>query len=375
MFFRLRRLLVLGWLAFLLLLWLVACRDGAPDLVSTELNLYTFAAYVPADLLSDFSAQTGVALRQETYESNEEMLEGLAARPGYYDVIIPSDYAVEILINQRALLPLDLGRIPGYNNIARSFLNPYFDPGGTTGGRRPVLPNQKYSLPYQWGTTGIAYDATRVSAPITRWSDLWRPELAGHLVVLDDAREMLGLSLLTLGYDKNSVKAAELGAARDHLLRLAPGVIAIDSATPEEYLLSGEAWVAVVYNGNAALAARQNPNIVYVLPEEGAGIWFDNLAISADAPHPDAAYALIAFLLEPANSARITQEFPYSNPNDAALAYLREHDLAGYSAYMDSAATNPSPEVLAGARLVKNVGDATAALYDDYWADVKAAAP
>lgn len=375
MFFRLRRTLALGWVLLILLCLLVACAGRAPDVVSTQLNLYTFSAYVPADLLSDFSAQTGISVQQETYASNEEMLAGLSARPGAYDLIIPSDYAVEILIKQRALLPLDLSRIPNYNNIAPAFLKPYFDPGGAVRGNRPVLPNEKYSLPYQWGTTGIAYDASRIAEPITGWRDLWRPDLAGHLVVLDDAREMLGLALLTLGYDKNSVDPTQLAAARDQLLTLAPGIIAFDSETPEQHLLSGAAWVGVMYNGNAALAARQNPNIVYVFPAEGAGIWFDNLAIPADAPHADAAYALINFLLEPANSARITRDFPYSNPNDAALDYLSEHDPDLYSAYIESVATNPSPEALAGARLVKNVGTTGAGLYDDYWAAIIDAAP
>lgn len=371
----LRRCVVLCWLGMSFAVLLAACSAESSRPASTDLNLYTFAAYVPADLLTDFTAQTGVTVHADTYASNEALLAGLAARPGYYDLILPSDYAVEILINRRALLPLDLSLIPGYNHISPAFLKPYFDPGGTVGGKRPILPNQKYSLPYQWGTTGIAYDVTQVSEPITRWSDLWRPELTGHIAVLDDSREMLGLSLLALGYDKNSADATQLAAARDHLLALAPGIIAYDSETPEQYLLTGAAWAAVVYNGNAALAARQNPNLVYVFPAEGAGIWFDNLAIPADAPHADVAYALMAFLLTPANSARITRDFPYSNPNAAALDYLREHDPDLYAAYMDSPATNPSPEVLAGARLVKNVGPTLAALYDDYWAAVKAATP
>lgn len=353
---------------------LTACVgvSASPNLTSTQLNLYGFSEYVPADLIAGFEQATGVKVTYETYSNNEELLAGLRAKPGYYDVLIPSDYAVEILINQNALRPLDLALIPNYNNIAPSFLSPYFDPGGDTQGRRPALRNEKFSLPYQWGTTGIVYNSAKVSEPVTRWADLWRPDLAGHIVVIDDPRELMGLALLTLGYDKNETNPARLTEARDKLKELAPGIVAIDAATPENYLLSDEAWVGVMYNGNAAIAAQQNPDLIYVLPAEGAGIWFDNLVIPKDAPHPDAAAAFINYVLQPENSVLITREFPYSNPNDAAIDYLRTQDAALYATYTGSLASNPSPDALAGARLVKNVSPEVSALYEQYWAEVKA---
>ncbi|MFN8457171.1 MAG: spermidine/putrescine ABC transporter substrate-binding protein [Anaerolineae bacterium] len=358
------------WLTLVLL---AACAgvSAAPPLTSKQLKLYGFSEYIPQDLLTGFEKSAGVEVVYETYSNNEEMLSGLTAKPGNYDLLIPSDYAVEILINQDKLQPLNLAQIPNYNNIDPAFLSPYFDPGGDTEGRRPALRNQKFSLPYQWGTTGILYNPAKVSEPITRWEDLWRPELAGHVVALDDPRELMGLTLLTLGYDKNETNPARLAEARDKLKKLAPGVIAFDSATPEDYLLSGDAWAGVVFNGNAALAARQNPDLSYVLPAEGAGIWFDNLVIPADASHPDAAVAFINYVLQPENSILITREFPYSNPNEAALNYLKTKDANLYAGYIGSPASNPSPDALAGAHLVKNVGPQTSALYEQYWAEVK----
>lgn len=365
----LRRLLV--WLPVLLLAGCVGV-SASPRLTSTELNLYGFSEYVPADLLTGFEQATGVKVTYETYSNNEEMLAGLAARPGHYDLLIPSDYAVEILIGRDALRPLDLAAIPHYNNIDPAFLSPYFDPGGDTQGRRPALRNAKFSLPYQWGTTGILYDPAKVTDPITRWADLWRPELIGHMVVLDDSRELMGAALLSLGYQKNETNQARLAEARDKLKELAPGVIAFDSATPEDYLLSGEAWAGVVFNGNAAIALAKNPNLVYILPEEGAGIWFDNMVIPADAPHPDAAVAFINYVLTPEHSVLITREFPYSNPNQAALEYLKANDRALYDSYVSNPASNPAQDALAGAHLVKNVGPEAAALYEQYWTEVKA---
>lgn len=358
--------------AFILLFaFLSACAPPAPTATSTELNLYAFSEYIPAELIAGFESSTGIKINYDAYATNEEMLAGLRDKPGRYDLVIPSDYAVEELIEQNALLPLDLGKVPNYDNIDTAFLNPYFDPGGSTSGRRPAMRNEKFSLPYLWGTTGVLYDPAKVSQPITSWEDLWRPELAGHIVVLDDAREMMGVALLVLGYDKNETSPARLAEARDKLKELAPGILAFDAETPQDYLLSEQAWVGVMYSGNAALAQRQNPGLIYVLPEEGAGIWFDNMAILADAPHADAALVFMNYVLEPRNAFLLIKEFPYSTPNQGALQYLKENDSNLYDAYIASLASNPPQDALLGAKLVKRVSASAASLYEEYWSVVK----
>ncbi len=352
---------------------LAACMPATPVITSSELNLYAFSEYVPRELIAEFENETGVKVNYEAYATNEEMLDTLVNKPAFYDLIIPSDYAVEILIGKHALLPLDLNAIQNYDNIDATFLDPYFDPGGATSAGRPEDGKNKFSLPYLWGTTGIQYDKTKVSNPITSWEDLWRPELAGHIVVLDDSREMMGIALLTLGYGKNETNPVRLEEARDKLIKLAPGIIAFDAETPENYLLSGEAWVGVVYNGNASLAERVNPALIYALPTEGAGFWIDNLAIPADAPHSDAAAALINFILEPKNGALLVREYPYSTPNTRALDYLKSNDSSLYDTYIRSLASNPSADALQHAKLVRKVDVITSGLYEQYWEDVKSA--
>ena len=352
---------------------LAACAPATSPVTSRELNLYAFSEYIPDELINGFETETGVKVNYETYATNEELLQGLRDKPGKYDLVIPSDYAVQTLIDQNALLPLELSKIPNYDNVDTAFLSPYFDPGGATNGRRPAMRNEKFSLPYLWGTTGILYDKTKVTTPITSWEDLWRSEFAGHIVVLDDARELLGLSLLTLGYDKNETNIAHIAEARDKLKKLAPGIVAFDAETPEDYFLSGDAWVGVVYSGNAALAERQNPDLVYVLPDEGAGIWFDNMAIPTDAPHADAAIAFMNYVLETKNAAVIINGFPYSTPNTGALDYLKINNSTMYDAYVGSLASNPPQDALLGAKLIKKVNDSTASLYEEYWAAVKSA--
>lgn len=359
-------------LAILPALGFLACSSSQPpNLAGQELHLYSFSAYIPSGILQGYEKATGVRVVHETYASNEDMMVGLASRPGYYDLIIPSDYAIAELIATDGLQPLDLARIPSWNHIDPRFLSPYFDPGGATRGRRPsTSANAKYSIPFQWGTTGIAFDRSKVDPPLQAWADLWRPDLQGQVVVLDDSREMLGLTLLALGYDKNDTNGARLEEAREKLRPLVTSALAVDSATPEDKLVTGEARAAVVYNGNAVLAARRNPSIEYVFPTEGAGIWFDNMAIPTGAPHPDAAHAFIEYVLQPQASVLITREFPFSNPNQEALDWLRQQDMEAWNTYQADPATNPSPDVLGSARPVKRVTAEAARAYETAWNDL-----
>lgn len=359
-------------------LTVAGCTTAQHAPTSKEVNIYTFAAYIPEQVVRDFEKTTGITAHVSTYETNEELLASMASRPGGYDVIVPSDYAVEMLIDADALLPLDLSNIPNAGNIDPAYLHPYFDPGGTATGGRNHQKNEKFSLPYLWGTTGIAYDKTKVTPRLTSWNDLWRPELAGKLVLLDDAREMLGIAALASGLGKNETQPELIAIARDKLKSLAPGVVAFDANNGENLLIDGTATAGVFFSGNAALAQRANPNIEWVLPtdasgKDAAGIWFDNLAIPTKAAHPDSAAAFINFVLSAEAGAKIDADYPFSNPNLAALDWMRDHEKASYDAYRNSPTTSPSPTALAGALLVKNVGPEASANYERAWTEVKAA--
>ncbi len=340
----------------LLVLVVAACAPAKPK--STELNLYGWTDYVPQQLLDDFTAQTSIKVNYDTYSSNEEMLAKIQAGASGYDLIIPSDYTVDLMIKQGMLEPIDKSQIPNFKNLDPRFLNRSYDPGN------------KYSIPYQWGTTALAYDKTKVPSEPKKWADLWDPAYKGRLVMLDDSRELPGMALQMLGYDKNSVDPAQLEQAKQKLIALKPNILLFNSDDPETSLITGEAWAGLVYNGNASLAYQQNPNIVYICPEEGCGIWFDNLSIPKGAPHPDAALAFLNFMLEPKENILITKEFGYSSPDAAALDAWKTSDPQAYDAYMASAMTNPSADFLAHAVEVKDVGDATQ-LYDQLWTDFK----
>ncbi len=343
---------------FVIVAVVLAACGGAKKAGSTELNLYAWSEYIPQSLLDNFSKDMGIKVNYDTYSSNEELMAKLQAGASGYDVIIPSDYTVEILAKQNMLEPLDLAQIPNFKNINDQFKNRDYDPGN------------KYTVPYQWGTVGLAYDTTKITKPLTKWADMWDPAYQGKIVVLDDEREVLGMVLTVLGYDKNSTDPNQLDEAKQKFLALKDNIKLYDSDSPKTALLSGEVDLGLVWNGEGAIAHTENPNITYICPEEGCGIWFDNLAVPKGAPHLDAAFKFLNYVLDAKNSIEITKEFPYSNPNKAALDYWKTADPAAYEAYMGFTATNPSAEDIAKAHAVKDVGDATQ-IWDRIWTEVK----
>ena len=234
-------------------------------------------------------------------------------------VVIPSDYMVVVMVKLGLLEPLDTAQLPNLTNIDPQYLNPYYDPGN------------KYTVPYMWGTTALAYNKANVPFEPKRWADLWDPAFENKLVLLDDSREVPGMALQVLGFDKNSTNPDELEQAKQKLIELKPNILLFNSDDPETPLITGEAWAGLVYNGNAALGHKEDAGIEYICPEEGCGVWFDNLAIPVGAPHKDAALAFMNHVLEPAESVLITAEFPYSNPNKAALDYLKTSDPDAYA--------------------------------------------
>jgi spermidine/putrescine-binding protein len=329
-----------------------------PVVTSKQLNIYAWSEYIPQELLDAFAKEYKIKVNYDTYASNEELLAKLQAGKTDYDVIIPSDYTVGIMIAQKMLEPVDLDHIPNFVNVDDQFKNPSYDPGN------------KYSVPYQWGSVAIAVNTAKVTKPISKYADLWDPTFKGKLVVLDDEREIIGMALLVLGYDKNSTDPAQLEAAKQKLIALKPNIKLFDSDSPKTALLSGEAVAGVVWNGEASLAHQENPKIDYILPEEGMGVWYDNLAIPKGAPHKDAATAFLNFVLRPDMSILITKGFPYSSVNKAALELLKTQDPAAYKQYMDFPATNPPADAVKKGHIIIDVGDATK-LWDKVWTEMK----
>jgi spermidine/putrescine transport system substrate-binding protein len=358
-----RRGIAIG--AALLAFAATACGGGGHDVSSTELNLYTWTEYVPDSVIQGFQDKYGVTVNVTYYDSNEEAIRGIEDNPGTYDIVIPSDYAVQILIGRELLEEIDPNAdLENFGNIDESFRAPFFDPGGTIRSDKGKEPEPKFSVPYQWGTTGIVYDSAQVSFTPATWADVARPEVQGRVALVDDARDVLGAGLIATGHDRNDASAGALADAQAWVESL--DAVPVNAENPERPLVDGDAVIGIMYNGNAAEAMRANPDFRYVLPKDGS-IWFDNLAIPLDAPHRDAALAFIDYVLEPDVGADITRFFGYSTPNDASLGILEDANDPS----VDNAATNPPQDALLDLLLEKDVGPEGSARFEQTWEEIR----
>lgn len=349
------------------------CPEPQPrvEVKSAQLNLFVWAEYVPADIVECFEKVYGITVNRSEYSSNEEMYAKLAAGGSTFDVAQPSDYIIEVMIRTGLLQKLDRAQLPNLANI-----DPIYRAA-------PGDPNGEYLAPYQVGTESIVYNADTVKEPLTSWRDLWRPDLTDRLVFVDDARYVIGLTLLSEGYDPNTTDPKILEAIKPRLIELINQVRVFDSDSPKNALIAGDADAGFVYNGEAFLAAKENAAFKYVYPVEGTLFYQDGYGLVKDAPHPDAAYAWFNYALQ-ADVAWLTlRDFPYTNANRAALEYARTAtftvlDADGnevtpadlYAAYIASPITNPPPEVIQHGYAMRDVGDALP-LYDELWTEVK----
>jgi spermidine/putrescine transport system substrate-binding protein len=230
---------------------------------------------------------------------------------------------------------------------------------------QPYDPNNDYSIPYLWGTTGIGYNANQIPAgSLTSWVNLWDPAYKNKLLLLNDMREVFSMGLRTLGYPINTTDENQIRAAYEKLTELMPNVRVFDSESPKTKFLAGEVVAGMLWNGEVFQASQENPNIQYVYPKEGATMWVDSLVISAGARNVDAAHQFIDFVLRPEISRQINEEVGYSSPNLAAIQLLPEKMRNNPVVY-------PSDEDLKNAEFQTDVGEALS-IYDRYWQRLKA---
>jgi spermidine/putrescine transport system permease protein len=315
------------------------------------LNLYIWSNYIAPETLARFERRHGVTVNVDLYDSNEALLAKLQAGNAGYDVIVPSDYSVQVLTAQGLLRPLDHSALPNLRHVDASFLDRDYDRGN------------RFSVPYFWGTTGIAYRRSRVAGAIDSWHALWDPRYSGRILMLDDAREAFMAALKRRGHSLNTTDETTLRAARDDLVAQRPLVRVYNSTNFEDVLLSGDVWVAQGWSGQFAKAMDQDPDIAYVIPKEGSELFIDNLAIPVDARHPALAHQFLDFTMEPEVAAEICRTMRYSSPNRSAWALLPE-------AIRHNPAIFPDADVLARLEMVRDPGEATV-LYDRLWTEVK----
>ncbi len=323
-------------------------RRGMP-----QLNLFVWSAYISPRILAGFEREYHCKVNYDLYDSNEALLAKLQAGNASYDIVVPSDYMVEILARQGLLARLDRSRLSNvWRNTDPRFLRLAFDP------------NNDYSVPWAWGTTGLAYRADLVKGKVESWSVLFDPAYAGHILLLDDMREVFGMALKKLGYSLNSAEPEQIRQARDLLLRQKPLVKGYNSSNFEQDLVAGDAWLAQAFNGNLTFAIRDEPRLRYVIPKEGCTISVDCACIPQNAPHKELALEFINYFHRAEVASWFINDCGFNTPNTSAAARVEPWLLALPSVY-------PPPASLDHCEFMRDLGPIVA-LYDRSWTELKA---
>jgi len=335
-------------------------RCGDTSKLADEIFLYNWSEYIDPDIMDQFEAECGVKVTETNYDSNETLLATLQAGGADYDIIVPSDYMVTTLIDEGMIMELDYNIISNIANMESINVNQYFDP------------EQKYTVPWFWGTSGFAVDTNVVTEYTNSWSVLFDPNTpyCGKISMLDDQRETLGAALMYLGYSINDIDPAHLEEAKNLLIEQSKCVKAYDSQTNDDLIISGETVLAHIWTGDWLLASDPETGgregIDYVIPDEGCTIWQDNMAVPVGAPNPYTAMVFINYTQYPEIAAQNAEWVGYASPNKAAKEFIDPDMLANESVY-------PPSDVEARLQWIQDVGNAYE-LYDRVWTEFKAAA-
>ena len=318
--------------------------------------LYTWTEYVPDGLLDDFTKETGIKVIVSSLESNETMYAKLKTQgaAGGYDVIAPSNYFVSKMAREGMLKELEHSKLPVIKELDPDWLDKPYDKGN------------KYSLPQLLGAPGIAFNTnTYKGSDFTSWGDLWKPEFANKVQLLDDAREVFNIALLKIGQDPNTQDPAIIKQAYEELLKLRPNVLSFNSDNPANSFISGEVEVGQLWNGSVRIAKKEQAPLDMVFPKEGPVLWVDTLAIPVTSKNPDGAHKLINYMLGAKAAEKLTLAIGYPTANLEAKKVLPKEITEDPSIY-------PTAEILKNSHWQDDVGDAIQ-YYEQYYQELKAA--
>ncbi|MEG2068282.1 MAG: spermidine/putrescine ABC transporter substrate-binding protein [Acidaminococcaceae bacterium] len=346
-------------LAVLLLvcaLFLVSCgnkQDKSSDTAPQVLNIYSWSDYYAPEVIAAFEQQNNCKVTYDVFANNEEMLAKIQAGGAQFDIIQPSDYMVTTMLKLGLLEKLDLTQIPNLKNLSPDLQKPPFDPTG------------EYAPIYTNGITGIVYNKKYISTPPTSWADLWNPAYQGHVIVLNDAREVFSVALKKHGFSNNSTNPAEVASAYEDLQKLNRNILAYDTENIKQKFIAEEAWLGIMWSGDASYTLRENPNIGFIIPEQGTLIWADTIAIPKGCKNKVLAQKFINYMYDPTVSAKNFAYINLPNPNAAAVKLMP----ASYR--QDPFLTLGSSAAHKGEWLV-DIGDSIT-MYDRYWTRLKTA--
>lgn len=320
-----------------------------------QVIVYNWGEYMDPQILELFEKETGIQVVYEEFETNEIMYPKIQSGAIAYDVVCPSDYMIQRMIQNDLLAEIDYTNIPNIKNIGQTYLDQ----------SRQFDPENKYSVPYCWGTVGILYNKTMVTEPVTSWSILWDPKYKNNILMQDSVRDAFGVALKYLGYSLNSTDLDELEAAKALLLEQKPLIQAYVIDQVRDKMIGNEAAIGVIYSGEAIYTQSENPDLEYVIPQEGSNVWIDSWVIPKNAKHKKNAEAFINFLCR-ADIAKMNFDYiTYSTPNEAARELIQDE------AIRNSPVAFPSAQQLENCETFNFLGEKNDRIYNQMWREVK----
>lgn len=319
---------------------------------SEVLNIYNIGDYIDPELIDKFTDETGIEVVYESYDTNEAMYQKIKSESSNFDIIFPSDYMVEKMAKENMLEEIDYNNIPNYVNINEDFKNASYDK------------DNKYSVPYLWGTIGIMYNKNMVNDNVDSWDILWNNKYEGNIMMLDSIKDSMGISLKRLGYSMNSTNEKEINEAKQELINQKPLVLAYANDESMDRLIGEDVAMGIAYSGDAVIMMEQNENLRYAIPKEGTNKWVDTMCIPKGAENKKEAETFINFLLEPENAKQNVDYIGYATPNKAAFEILDEDQKNNEVMY-------PSKELIEKSEVFKDMDENTLKLYNDAWVEIK----
>lgn len=335
----------------LLLMMMLPFTAIAADKV---VNIYAWTGEIPDFIVRQFEKETGIKVNISTYENNEIMYAKIrASQQAGYDLIMPTSYFIDRMSHQNLLEKLDKSKLSNWKNLNPDFLHPNYDP------------NTEYSVPFIWGITGIFVNKEYFSPQsINKWSDLWDKRFYNKLMLTDDIREVFSMALLAMGYSVNDSDPEHIKAAFLKLKPLMDNVKVFSTDTVVSIIIDEDVTAGMAWNGDVFKASKENNHVQFIFPQEGFIIWVDNIAIPKNAPHKEAAYTFINFILRPevARDIALYTRFPVTN---LAAQKLLPTEIR------NNPVIYPPKEIVQRGQFLVDLGDETLKLYERYWEELK----
>lgn len=333
---------------------LSACQDSSAS-ENGVVYVYNWGEYIDPATIDMFEEETGIKVVYDEYETNEIMYPKIASGAATYDIVCPSDYMIQKMLENDLLAEINFDNIPNITNIGEQYMemSKEFDP------------ENKYSVPYCWGTVGILYNKTMVDEPIDSWSVLWDEKYENNILMQDSVRDAFMVALKLNGHSMNTLDETELAAARDLLIEQKPLVQAYVVDQVRDKMIGDEAAIGVIYSGEAIYTQRENPNLEYVIPKEGTNVWIDSWCILKDAQNKENAEKFINFMCRPDIALLNFDYITYSTPNDVARELIEDEDIR------NSKIAFPNLFDYNNLETFTYLGEDGDALYNDYWKEVK----